>query len=382
MRGRRSVVLCAVACAASCGSELDQPAEEDAPPEIPPIVWSGEHLDYAPQPHAQPHCAGTLPYMDRYLDLGAADLGVDLGRRLYVQGSDEDPPLCPDGSGCLYADGIVYARYAPHEHELVHAVRSELGRALPLFEEGAAEMFGGDDGRDREPAVGDLREGLAAGWGGEPLASGWYTRGGLFSAYLHRHHGPQVTRALLEDTTVWTTADEAVALLETLTSMPFDELIDDLESQEPATCSHPRHYRYPLFPCNAPEAVRPRCNGGNAVPIEVSLECGDPSTIGPREGELFAYVAIDIPADGTYRFIEEPRPGSDEAWIEIKECALGCSSRYVKAAYGTPYDPLGDASLEDELFLRAGRYSLRFARFDAQGAATSLSVRITGDDCQ
>lgn len=380
--GRSAACACAVACAVGCGSELEAPPEAGGPSEIPPIVWSGEHLDYAPQPHAEPQCAGTLPYMDRYLDLGAADLGVELGRRVYVHGSDEDPPLCPHGSGCLYYDGVVYARHAPHEHELVHAVRSELGRALPFFEEGAAEMFGGDDGREREPAVGELREGFAVGWGGEPLPSGWYTRGGVFSAYLHRQHGPQITRALLEGTTVWTTSDEAVVLLEALTSMPFDELVDDFESQEPETCSHPRHYRYPLYPCNAPEAVRQRCDGDRAVPIEVSLECDDPSTLGPREGELFSYVAIDVPADGMYRFIEEPREGSEKAWIEIKECALGCSSGYVKAAYGEPYDPLGDASLEDEVFLRAGRYSLRFARYDEVDAATGLSVRIVGEDCQ
>ncbi len=377
MASSRSALFAgAVWCAGACSS--------DDAFEIPPIVWSGEHLDYAPQPHATPVCEGTLTYMDRYLELGGDVLGVDVGRQVYVQGSAEDPPPCDraDASGCFHEGAVIYSRYAPHEHELVHAARSQLGvlgGALPFFEEGAAEMFGGDDDRRPEPASGDIYEWLAVG--AAEMSLGWYTRAGLFSAYLHRHHGPWVTRALLEETSQSTTVDEAVAVLEGLTDQSLDELVADFEQQEPRACSHPRFYRYPLYPCDAPEALRPRCDGARAVPIAVSLACGDEEAIGPREGELFGYVTFDVPADGEYRVLAEPREGGEKAWIEIKECALGCSSHHSSLPYAYPLPGSGHGSLDHEVFLRAGRYSLRFVRLDEPDAATSLAVRITGDDC-
>lgn len=137
-RGRALALSGAVTCAGACGP--------DDPFEIPPIVWSGHHLDFAPQAHATPVCAGTAPYMDRYLDLLAADMGVAIGRSVYVHGSRDDPSPCDDDALACFHDGaVIYSPMAPHEHELVHAARYDVGHPMTFFEEGAAEMFGGDD---------------------------------------------------------------------------------------------------------------------------------------------------------------------------------------------------------------------------------------------
>jgi hypothetical protein len=356
---------CAVACAEAC-------APDDLF-EIPPIVWSGEHLDYAPQEHAATVCAGTAPYMDRYMDLLAAEMDVEIGRAVYVHGSWDDPALC-DAVACYHADAVIYSRMAPLEHELVHAVRGDIGHPLKFFEEGAAEMFGGDDNLERsvEPASGSLREGFEAGPLDVRLPLPWYSRAGNFSAYLHRYHGPEVTMALLRETTQSSTADEVIAVLEEATTMPFDELVVDYEWQEPF-CALPKWYRYPIYPCDAPEALRPRCDGEVAVPIEESLSCDDPTVLGPREGEIFNYVAFDVPADGTYTLRAADRAGGDNGWITLKQCQLGCSSSYI----ALPYE-----GLDDPVHLRAGRYSLRLTRHADVDTPSSMAVTIAGDDCR
>lgn len=361
---RRAVALsCVVLGAGAC-------APDDLF-EIPPIVWSGEHLDYAPTEHAPPVCAGTLPYMDRYLGLAAAVTDVEIGRSMYVHGSSDDRALC-DAVAC-YFEPVIYSQLAPHEHELVHAVRGYAGHPLKFFEEGAAEMFGGDDDLlgSIEPAQGDLREGFEAGRPGVRLPMPWYPRAGTFSAYLHRYHGPAVTQALLHETTQASTADETIAVLEDATGMPFDELVADYEWTEPE-CHEPKRYRYPLFPCDAPEAVRPRCEGGIAVPIEESLRCDDPGVLGPRQGEIFSYVAFDVPADGDYTFVAEGRDG-DEGWFEVKECQLGCSSTW----FALPADGQGRI-----VGLRAGRYALRMTRSADLDTPTSMALTIAGEDCR
>lgn len=374
---RAARVLCAAACAGACSPEM----AATSPLELPPVVWSGEHLDYAPEPGATPVCAGTLPYMDEYLELIAAKLGVDeLGRYVYVDG---DTSVCPL-LGC-YSDGVIYADFAPIEHEFVHAVRSEINAegSLDFFEEGAAEMLGGDLDIHREHAEGDLREGFAAGRD-RRFPNEWYTPAGIFAAYIYRYHGgSQATRALLERTTNGTSPDEAVALLEDLTAMTFDDLVVDFadDADECPAPTGPADYRYPVFPCDAPAALRQRCDGDSAVPIEVSLACDDPETIGPRDGELFTYVAIDIPVDGMYRFIADPRTAGLGTRVELKRCEPGCGTRAFTAVYGdSAPEPVGEIYLDLETFLRAGRYSLKLARHDE--LETPIALTIAGEDCQ
>jgi hypothetical protein len=365
--GRALALSCAVACAGAC-------APDDLF-RIPPIVWSGEHLDYAPQEHAAPVCAGTPPYMDRYMDLLAADMDVEIGRSVYVHGSPDDPSPCDDDALACFHDGaVIYSPAAPHEHELVHAVRFDVGHPMKFFEEGAAEMFGGDDllGSHIEPADGSLRDGMEAGRRPNGLPLDWYQRAGNFSAYLHRYHGPEVTMALLLETSQSSTVDEAIAVLEAATAMPFDELVADFEWQEPF-CMARQWYRYPIYPCDAPEALRERCDGDVAVPIEESLACDDPAVLGPREGEVFKYVAFDVPTDGIYTLRAADRAGGDDGWIELKECRLGCSSSYI----ALPYD-----GLDTGVILRAGRYSLRMTRHADRDTPASMAVTIAGDDCR
>ncbi|MCX4240077.1 hypothetical protein [Paraliomyxa miuraensis] len=349
----------AVCCGMACAPPQD---------ESPPIVWSGEHLDFAPQDAAAEVCAGTLPYMDRYMGLAGAALDVEVPRTLYVLGSEEEPNPC-NAIACQLGD-TIYTSQAPHEHELIHAARQSDPSAYRFFEEGEAVAFGGDAKRAfNDPTTwGSIRDGLESCAGGVPLADRWYPRAGHLYAYLRRRHGAHATDELMRTVPRNATQDEAIAALEESTGLAFDDMIADLEAFDPF-CEQPLWFRYPLHPCDAPEALRPRCDGDIAIPVGISLGCESTTALGPRDDEVFGYVAIDIPTDGDYRIQAAPT-GDAHGMIEIKECALGCSSRFVALPY---------RELDFEVWLPAGRYSLRFSR-DADGADPSpMAVTIAGD---
>jgi len=360
-----SWVLSALLGSAACGPEE---AERD----IPPITWSGAHLDYAPQPGAYPLCEGTLPYMDRYVALVAEAMNMELDRSLvYVHGSEQDASFCMhEGTlGCAFDDS-VYSLVAPQEHEIVHGVRGFEGFSHLFFEEGAAELFGDDAALPlRVVAHGDLMEGIEAANGERGLSSQWYPRAGHFAAYLHDRHGPAVTAALLEGTDPYSTASRAVEVIESTTELSWSGIQEDYEAQ-PA-CDQP-HYRYPLYGCEEPTALRARCDGDTAVLIEERIACDDATTLGPRDGEIWKVIGVEIPVDGEYVLFSYTEEEVAGASIRLEECAMRCDAIRLD-------EPMGVELPLEPVFLRAGRYAIRLTRpVEAEG---SVALEISGPDC-
>jgi hypothetical protein len=107
------------------------------------------------------------------------------------------------------------------------------------------------------------------------------------------------------------------------------------------------------------------------VSIHERIACDDPTTLGPRDGEIWKYVAFDVPGDGEYTFVAYTPEKAAGARIEVKECAMRCDSIVFDKPMGIelPFQPV---------FLRAGRYSMRLTRpVDAPG---SVDLTISGDD--
>ena len=347
-------------------------APEDSPRDIPPITWSGDFLDYAPQDGAYEPCAGTLPYMDRYVSLVASTMGVPIEEPLvYVHGSEGEETFCPheDTLGCAFDDS-VYSLVVPQEHELVHGVRGRLGFSHLFFEEGTAEVFGDDAPFSlRVTSNGDLLEGIESANGQDGLPTSWYPRAGHFVAFLHDRHGPQVTEALLRRTDAFSSAAEAIAVLEEAAGEGFDEIRQEYEGLE--ECDQ-RHYRYPLYGCDEPTALRARCDGSEAITIEERIACDDPSTIGPRDGEIWKSIGIEVPEDGEYTFVSYTDESALGDSILVEECSMRCDSIVSE-------QPMGFVIPQVPVFLRAGRYSLRLTR--PKDAAGSVQLLVVGADC-
>lgn len=363
---KRSTVLALVALLTSAC------APDDPGRVIPPVVWSGDYLDFAPQKGAPEVCSGTLPYMDRTVALVADVMRVELDRPLiYVLGSEREDSLCEQEEtlGCAFDDS-VYSRVAPQEHEIVHGVRGTQGFSHLFFEEGAAEVFGDDsDLALRVPANGDLMEGIEIANGRDGLPSRWYPRAGHFVAYLHDRYGPAVTTALLQRTDAFSSAEQALEVVEETTGVPFEELRVDYEAQ--AVCGQ-ADYRYPLYGCEEPTALRERCEGDRAVFINERIACDDPTTIGPRDGQLWKYIAFEVPTDGDYWIWPYSETGAPEATVTVEECSMQCGSIVVEKQMGIELNA-------EPVFLRAGRYSVRLTRPVELPGEVSLIVR--GDDC-
>jgi hypothetical protein len=338
--------------------------------EIPPITWVGEHLEYAPQEGADEPCAGTLPYMDRYLELVAEAMGVELDERVvFVQGSDEAETLCDNEQayGCSFAQG-VYARASPQEHELVHGVRWVThGPSHSFFEEGTAEVFGDDmHAPSRAEAHGDLIEGINSGGGNRRIPIEWYPRAGHFAAFLHDQYGPDVTTALLQQTNGRSTTARTIEAIVETTGVPWEEVREDYE-REP-TCSQSQ-YRYPLAACAQPVALRARCD--ETVKLVQTLDCDDPGTLGPRDEGIWTYLLLEVEQDGEYE-VTAFHPVHNYSALELKECALGCGSILHDQLYG--FDTLGTP-----LHLHAGRYALKLLR--PNGDSSELEVKVEGLGC-
>ncbi len=347
-------------------------APEELQREIPPITWVGEHLEYAPQEGAYELCAGTLPYMDRYVELVAEATGVEIEHPLiYVHGSEEAETLCDDETklGCAFPGGL-YARVAPQEHELVHGVRAAYGFSHPFFEEGTAEAFG-DDARMpmRVPAHGDLLEGIESATWGRGLPIEWYPRAGHFVAYIHEQYGFEVTMALLEETDRQSSAAQSIAVVEETTGVPFEKLRQSYDLEP--TCSQSQ-YRYPLYACEEPALLQARCDGTEAVNIPVTVACDDPGTLGPRDGEIWTYLAFEVETDGEYLIFSYSPVNASFQRLELKECALGCDSVLVEQGVGILLD-------QGPVFLHAGRYSMKIVR--PEGEPGEVSVAVLGGGC-
>jgi hypothetical protein len=344
--------------------------EEPPRREIPPVVWAGEHLEYAPQEGAYEPCAGTLPYMDRYVGLAAAAMGVELEEPLiYVQGSEEAESFCEHAGtlGCTFRDS-VYARVAPQEHELVHGVRAAHGFSHLFFEEGTAELFG-DDARmpSRGPAKGGLLEAMDGASFERGLPTRWYPRAGHFAAFLHEEYGADVTTALLLETQANSSSERAIAVIEATTGVSFAE-IEQAYALEP-TCGQAQ-YRYPLIACEEPVALRARCD--REVSLVETIECDDPTTVGPRDAEIWKYLALAVEDDGEYLITSYDQAKSSFQPLEVKECALGCDSILHEQRFGL--DRWGIP-----VFLRAGRYSVKLIRYEGDPGEVRFAVE--GREC-
>jgi hypothetical protein len=342
-------------------------------PEIPTVTWAGEHLEYAPQNGAPEPCAGTLPYMDRFVALVADEIGVELEEPLvFVHGPEVETMCDTKGAyGCSLGGGVVFALGVPMEHELVHGVRSGYGYSHAFFEEGTAEAFGDDTFLySRVLASGDVMEGMDAVGRNRNLPTKWYPEAGRFVAFLHEQYGPEVTTALLLKTNRDSAAGTAVTVIEEATGLSFEEILADY-STEP-TCRQ-KQYRYPLVPCEQPVDLRLRCDGTVELG-SVRIDCDDPSTLGPRtekEG-MFRYLTVEVERDGLYVLTAFDQ---DEAFVplQIKECALGCDS-ILTGHLNTDDDP-------SPAFLREGRYVLKVWRNDDEDPA-DVVVKVEGLGCR
>lgn len=103
-----------------------------------------------------------------------------------------------------------------------------------------------------------------------------------------------------------------------------------------------------------------------------TIACDDSTTLGPRDGEFWKYLALEVEQDGEYLIPAYDQAESSFQPLEVKECAIDCDSilheqRVGLDRWGVP------------VFLGAGRYSVKLVRYE--GDPGEVSVTVEGRGC-
>lgn len=332
--------------------------------DLPEVELAGEHVRVAVDPELEP-CGGTLAHMDDFITRAADALGVaaptgdDRLVFYWLGGGDfftRSP--CPEGSdGCQHGREL-YARSAPLDHELVHALAESLAdERLPLFTEGLAVAFEGLGigsagpagprfpdvwGEPHEPSnpVGPrvdevllLRDPLAV--------DGFYPLAGAFTSHLIARHGLPAYLRVYAAARYRIDRGELDAVFRGALGVSLAQAIADFEAR--AAC-----------PWTAASAKLSECSArelewdGATLELHRTLSCAQDDVIGPYHGDDTVVLhTLVVPTDGSF---ELAVIGDGPSGVALQQCG-GCEAQasLISAARFAPITAT----------LPAGRYSLR-----------------------
>jgi len=318
-------------------------------PDPPPIVWEGEHLRFGTDGDESTICAGTLPYLDGVVGhlgevFGRPDAQVD-----YYWVPDGTAPYCPEGAEGCATDHGTFSRYVIHQHELVHAVRHPNTLYLPI-EEGLAEAYGDD--WDRFPVSGDIHDLLREPADGYIPGPG-YGLAGHFVSYLDAAHGLDVLGELDAATNYESSFSQAEAAFQRVYGQSLDAEIAEYEAHYPRCDT--RSFRDKAFDCSRNVVAAPTEIDAK-VDMTISMACDDPAVLGPRFGQRWTTVTLDVTVAGRYHIATRPVSGDGLEFILITNCDISCfeyPDDLLSRTFGTEFG--------SSFCLEPARYLFRFA---------------------
>jgi len=339
-RATAAAALLALASSSACGDEQ---------PEPPPIVWEGEHLRFGTDADVSSLCAGTLPYLDgavRHLGevFGPPDAQID-----YYWLPDGPQPYCPEvAEGCVNEQG-AFSQYPIHQHELVHAIRYPRMSYLP-FEEGLAEAYGDD--WDRFSVAGDI-EALLRNPADGYIPGPGYGLAAHFVSYLEAAHGHEALIELDAATDYRTSYSQAEAAFQRVYGVPLDAEIAEYETSYPRC--NTRSFRHKAFDCSRNVVAAPTEIDAK-LDMTISMSCDDPAVLGPRLGQRWTTVTLDVQVAGRYHIATMPVNGVAPEVIRITRCDLSCFEYDDDLLSRTTSTQLGSG-----FCLQPAQYLFRFA---------------------
>lgn len=318
----------------------------EAEPEVgPDFEWKGDRIDirgFDMQP--EDTCAGTFKYLDAYADATAQQFGVVGHLGIYRWYSPErfasEDPCASTALGCAGTNG-VFTRIMPLEHEVVHLVSDHVVACPSLITEGLAEYYGTTS---TTRSTEDVTELIAQSEHGR-IASDGYPLAGAFVAYLVENHGLDAVLSLCETAGLHPSVAEFSSAAQASFGSSLDEIL--LEFAE-FDCVY-SEYRAKHFECSQEPDLMVGAEGGE---IELEIGCQSPTTIGPRDGEIWMLGLLRVVEPGVYLAQAESGSGvGPEITVELVECAA-CSDM------PRSHRVVADA-LSDPIQLNASEYIVR-----------------------
>lgn len=355
-----------LALAVGCAPELE--------PEIGALVERGEHVEVWASDGLEV-CGGNVAHMDRFVERFREVVGprpeAEARHRYYVL-DEEDWALlgwCDDLAGCTIERRTIYARRLPSRHELVHAEIAAGGHSL--LEEGIAEAFG-DGPPDAWPFTYDVEEALDLGDARLPFEG--YQRAAHFSRFLIDRYGIDGFLRLRDSTSKGEGREALARAFEVAVDRSLESELIAYEGYA-AWCQN-AGYRLALLECELP--VTPWRSELSFVET-VELTCAGADVLGPFDGEIFTYRALEMPLAAKLD-IEVEAEGTDDARAWIVKCGSRCRG-WPGDDPDYPLEPpqiavevrLGEPR---EATLYPGRYWIRMSR--PVGSPGALTLRVEG----
>lgn len=371
---RRSMVGVTVAGAWLLGGGCqDPPSPRDR---LPDPTQVGEHLRfYTEDDGEQAMCAGTLPYMDRYIDAlirlhgTSPDLLVDY--YWFPTNQERIDEIC-SATACTFADAVTLTPIIPHEHELVHAVRGELGFSNDILEEGAAEIWGAHD--DRSFDYGLSLE-TAATLAEDELPVDYYGVVGRFAAFVVSAFGQEAFVELGKLTADKSSPAELSEAFESVTGMTSSEVFASYE-EAGWRCGR-SVYRDDSLACSvAPAMDCSLAEDDGTLHYELDLDCGSEQFVGPRGGVIWSDVILSVQqSHPIYISVAVEDEDEDEVGrFSLLPCGVGCEGIDYTIV---PNDPNGSLGVP----VHAGQYLFRI-ELPADGRPRGKAVVTIRNHCE
>jgi hypothetical protein len=341
-------VLLAQAAASACADHL------------PPVVWEGEHVTFASDANVGEICGGTLSRLDSITGHLGGVFGLSGTPRI-------DYYWAPEGVGA-YCEGdpwgctrhtTVFSEHVLHQHELVHAVRDTDRSSYDPFEEGLAEAFG-DDWDPPTVFGGDVRTMWKTDWNGH-LPDAYYPLAGYFVSYLVAEYGIDATMVFDRASSYRDSSRETNDRFESSFGESIDQAIAGVDEEYPR-CEQTR-YRDNSFEC-----MQPAITAVGDLELSVAMGCEQGDVLGPRRGERWKTVVIEIPETGVYDYGFAKIGGTEPGRLKVRRCGQSCFD--VEGAQWDGFSLFDDEAAPDDEQLgdislsacfAAGRYVARFA---------------------
>ncbi|MCA9706254.1 MAG: hypothetical protein KDK70_10435, partial [Myxococcales bacterium] len=319
----------------------------------PPLQWEGEHLRFGTDEPFESIAEANLEYADDYTGylkqlLGAPEsLVVDF---YWLPGEGEREPFCVrDILACTHGVA-VYSMLVVDEHELVHAVGSYHDNAFIPIEEGLAEYLGDDAERARPSLSGDPVQVMSEYAGAEGIPYPAYPLMGHWVSHVVAAHGLDALMAYARPSDKYESYATTAERWQRALGQSLEATLDEYENYPHC----PAHlFRSDGFDCSREDALA--ITEGTVLEIPIGLD--DPDTLGPRYGEIWRTIAVDLPITGTYQLHPSLRSGGshEDVRIRISRCDTDCSD-----ASDDPYiEPW--VGIVQNWCARAGRHTVRIS---------------------
>lgn len=368
---RRGTIFFALATSVGC-----------APPEDSevPATYEGEHvLVYTSGDNTL--CAGSMAHMDAFVERLSAEFGLEPPRgderiRFHWLTKDSVKDACGAAVAGCAPDGEVFSRYAPLDHELVHAVAAPFGLPRSLFAEGLAvtyEDIGHGPVTQYFGASSDVLA-LVEADQIEFSEQDGYRLAGAFTSYLIERFGIAAYLGAYAAIDRYATRDEVDSEFRRAFHETLEDTVADFQALLPGAgsqCNQPG-FGAKLMECAAPELAW----DGEHLALERSVSCSDPASIGPFDDKIVVLYTLTLPSGGTY---ELRMDGDDRPAEEIPDFTLGSQAVTGVSlhqcggctAWGAISTWIGSTPQRTQL--PAGTYSLRLHAPAAEGIVLGFS---------